>query len=125
MKGEERKARLVVEESGKNGLTVRFEGSLERYSAFIATAITNYRDAVAESFGTDAKEKVNESLKEFIDLEGTDDELREFPAKVYSKLKDVVSDYGAMLARLLLGLLEDIKSDIDDDVETEADAEND
>ena len=118
MKGEERKARLVVEESardGKEGVKVSFEGTLDRYSAFIAVAISNYRDAIVKSYGPDAKKVVNESLKELVDLEGTDDELKEFSAKVFSKLKDIDDlDYEAMLERLLLRLLDDIKKDIED-----------
>ena len=115
MKGEERKARLVVEENDKNGVTVRFEGTLDRYSAFIAVAISNYRDAIVKSYGPDTKKIVNECLKDFIDLEGTDDELKEFSAKVFSKLKDIDDlDYEAMLEKLLLRLLDDIKKDIED-----------
>lgn len=120
MKVEERKSRLVVEENDKNGVTVRFEGTLDRYSAFIAVAISNYRNAIVKSYGPDAKKVVNESLKELVDLEGTDDELKEFSAKVFSKLKDIDDlDYGAMLERLLLGLLKDIKEDIEGTAEND------
>lgn len=122
MKGEERKARLVVEESvrdGKKGVKVRFEGTIERYSAFVASVITSYRNAIMQNYGPDAKKAVNESLKDFIDLEGTDNEVMEFPAKVYSRLKDADLDIGAMMRRLLLSLLEDLKSEAEDDVEND------
>lgn len=122
MKGEERKARLVVEESvrdGKNGVTVRFEGTIEKYSAFIASVITSYRDAIVQNYGPDTKKIVNESLKDFIDLEGTYNEVMEFPEKVYSRLKDADLDFKTMLERLLLDLLGNIKSKAEDDVEND------
>ena len=122
MKGEERKARLVVEESardGKEGVKVSFEGTIERYSAFVASVITSYRDAMVQKYGPDVKKVVNESLKDFIDLEGTDNEVMEFPAKVYSRLKDADLDIGAMMRRLLLDLLEDLKSEAEDDAEND------
>lgn len=122
MKGEERKARLVVEESardGKEGVKVSFEGTIERYSAFVASVITSYRDAMVQKYGPDVKKVVNESLKDFIELEGTGNEVMEFPAKVYSRLKDADLDIGAMMRRLLLDLLDDIKSKAEDDVEND------
>ena len=122
MKSEERKARLVVEESvrdGKEGVKVSFEGTIERYSAFIASVITNYRDALVQNYGPDVKKVVNESLKDFIDLEGTNNEIMEFPAKVYSRLKDADLDFKTMLERLLLNLLDDIKSKAEDDAEND------
>ena len=122
MKGEERKARLVVEESardGKEGVKVSFEGTIERYSAFVASVITSYRDAMVQKYGPDVKKVVNESLKDFIELEGTGNEVMEFPAKVYSRLKDADLDIGAMMRRLLLDLLEDLKSKAEDDVEND------
>ena len=122
MKGEERKARLVVEESardGKEGVEVSFEGTIERYSAFVASVITSYRDAMVQKYGPDVKKVVNESLKDFIELEGTGNEVMEFPAKVYSRLKDADLDIGAMMRRLLLDLLEDLKSKAEDDVEND------
>lgn len=122
MKSEERKSRLVVEESardGKKGVIVHFEGTTERYSAFIASVITSYRDAIVEKFGPDTKKIVNESLKDFIDLEGTNNEVMEFPAKVYSRLKDADLDFKTMLERLLLDLLDDLKSEAEDDTEND------
>ena len=122
MKGEERKARLVVEESardGKEGVKVSFEGTIERYSAFVASVITSYRDAMAQKYGPDVKKVVNESLKDFIDLEGTSNEVMEFPEKVYSRLKDADLDFKTMLERLLLNLLDDIKSKAEDDAEND------
>ncbi len=122
MKGEERKARLVVEESardGKEGVKVSFEGTIERYSAFVASVITSYRDAMVQKYGPDVKKVVNESLKDFIELEGTGNEVMEFPAKVYSRLKDADLDIGAMMRRLLLDLLEDLKSEAEDDAEND------
>lgn len=122
MKGEERKARLVVEESardGKEGVKVSFEGTIERYSAFVASVITSYRDAMVQKYGPDVKKVVNESLKDFIELEGTGNEVMEFPEKVYSRLKDADLDIGAMMRRLLLDLLEDLKSEAEDDVEND------
>ena len=122
MKGEERKARLVVEESardGKEGVKVSFEGTIERYSAFVASVITSYRDAMVQKYGPDVKKVVNESLKDFIELEGTGNEVMEFPAKVYSRLKDADLDIGAMMRRLLLDLLDDIKSKAEDDAEND------
>lgn len=122
MKSEERKARLVVEEvtrGGKKGVTVHFEGTIERYSAFIALVITNYRDAMVQNYGPDVKKVVNESLKDFIDLEGTSNEVMEFPEKVYSRLKDADLDFKTMLERLLLNLLDDIKSKAEDDAEND------
>ena len=122
MKGEERKARLVVEESvrdGKEDVKVSFEGTIERYSAFVASVITSYRDAMVQKYGPDVKKVVNESLKDFIELEGTGNEVMEFPAKVYSRLKDADLDIGAMMRRLLLDLLEDLKSEAEDDVEND------
>ena len=122
MKGEERKARLVVEESardGKEGVKVSFEGTIERYSAFVASVITSYREAMVQKYGPDVKKVVNESLKDFIELEGTGNEVMEFPAKVYSRLKDADLDIGAMMRRLLLDLLDDIKSKAEDDVEND------
>ena len=122
MKGEERKARLVVEESardGKEGVKVSFEGTIERYSAFVASVITSYRDAMVQKYGSDVKKVVNESLKDFIELEGTGNEVMEFPAKVYSRLKDADLDIGAMMRRLLLDLLEDLKSEAEDDAEND------
>ena len=122
MKGEERKARLVVEESardGKEGVKVSFEGTIERYSAFVASVIISYRDEMAQKYGPDVKKVVNESLKDFIELEGTGNEVMEFPAKVYSRLKDADLDIGAMMRRLLLDLLEDLKSEAEDDAEND------
>ncbi len=122
MKGEERKARLVVEESardGKEGVKVSFEGTVERYSAFVASVITSYRDAMVQKYGPDVKKVVNESLKDFVELEGTGNEVMEFPAKVYSRLKDADLDFKTMLERLLLNLLDDIKSKAEDDVEND------
>ena len=122
MKGEERRARLVVEESardGKEGVKVSFEGTIERYSAFVASVITSYRDAMVQKYGPDVKKVVNESLKDFIELEGTGNEVMEFPAKVYSRLKDADLDIGAMMRRLLLDLLEDLKSEAEDDAEND------
>ena len=122
MKGEERKARLVVEESardGKEGVKVSFEGTIERYSAFVASVITSYRDAMVQKYGPDVKKVVNESLKDFIELEGTGNEVMEFPEKVYSRLKDADLDIGAMMRRLLLDLLEDLKSEAEDDAEND------
>ena len=122
MKGEERKARLVVEESardGKEGVKVSFEGTIERYSAFVASVITSYRDAMVQKYGPDVKKVVNESLKDFIELEGTGNEVMEFPAKVYSRLKEADLDIGAMMRRLLLDLLEDLKSEAEDDAEND------
>ena len=122
MKGEERKARLVVEESardGKEGVKVSFEGTIERYSAFVASVITSYRDAMVQKYGPDVKKVVNESLKDFIELEGTGNEVMEFPEKVYSRLKDADLDFKTMLERLLLDLLDDIKSKAEDDVEND------
>ena len=122
MKGEERKARLVVEESardGKEGVKVSFEGTIERYSAFVASVITSYRDAMVQKYGSDVKKVVNESLKDFIELEGTGNEVMEFPEKVYSRLKDADLDFKTMLERLLLDLLDDIKSKAEDDVEND------
>ena len=122
MKGEERKARLVVEESardGKEGVKVSFEGTIERYSAFVASVITSYRDAIVQKYGPDVKKVVNESLKDFIELEGTGNEVMEFPAKVYSRLKDADLDIGEMMRRLLLDLLEDLKSEAEDDAEND------
>ena len=122
MKGEERKARLVVEESardGKEGVKVSFEGTIERYSAFVASVITSYRDAMVQKYGPDVKKVVNEFLKDFIKLEGTGNEVMEFPAKVYSRLKDADLDIGAMMRRLLLDLLEDLKSEAEDDAEND------
>ena len=122
MKGEERKARLVVEESardGKEGVKVSFEGTIERYSAFVASVITSYRDAMVQNYGPDTKKIVNECLKDFIDLEGTGNEVMEFPEKVYSRLKDADLDFKTMLERLLLDLLDDIKSKAEDDAEND------
>ena len=122
MKGEERKARLVVEESardGKEGVKVSFKGTIERYSAFVASVITSYRDAMVQKYGPDVKKVVNESLKDFIELEGTGNEVMEFPEKVYSRLKDADLDFKTMLERLLLDLLDDIKSKAEDDVEND------
>ena len=122
MKGEERKARLVVEESardGKEGVKVSFEGTIERYSAFVASVITSYRATIVKEFGPDTKKIVNESLKDFIDLEGTNNEIMEFPAKVYSRLKDADLDFKTMLERLLLNLSGDIKSKVEDDAEND------
>ena len=122
MKGEERKARLVVEESardGKEGVKVSFEGTIERYSAFVASVITSYRDAMVQKYGPDVKKVVNESLKDFIELEGTGNEVMEFSEKVYSRLKDADLDFKTMLERLLLDLLEDLKSKAEDDVEND------
>lgn len=122
MKGEERKARLVVEESardGKEGVKVSFEGTIERYSTFVASVITSYRDAMVQKYGPDVKKVVNESLKDFIELEGTGNEVMEFPEKVYSRLKDADLDFKTMLERLLLDLLDDIKSKAEDDVEND------
>lgn len=122
MKGEERKARLVVEESardGKEGVKVSFEGTIERYSAFVASVITSYRDAMVQKYGPDVKKVVNESLKDFIELEGTGNEVMEFSEKVYSRLKDADLDFKTMLERLLLDLLDDIKSKAEDDVEND------
>ena len=122
MKGEERKARLVVEESardGKEGVKVSFEGTIERYSAFVASVITSYRDAMVQKYGPDVKKVVNESLKDFIEREGTGNEVMEFPEKVYSRLKDADLDFKTMLERLLLDLLDDIKSKAEDDVEND------
>ena len=122
MKSEERKARLVVEESvrdGKEGVKVSFEGTIERYSAFVASVITSYRATIVKEFGPDTKKIVNESLKDFIDLEGTNNEIMEFPAKVYSRLKDADLDFKTMLERLLLNLSGDIKSKVEDDAEND------
>lgn len=122
MKSEERKARLVVEESardGKEGVKVSFEGTIERYSAFVASVITSYRATIVKEFGPDTKKIVNESLKDFIDLEGTNNEIMEFPAKVYSRLKDADLDFKTMLERLLLDLSGDIKSKAEDDAEND------
>ena len=123
MKSEERKARLVVEESvrdGKEGVKVSFEGTIERYSAFVASVITSYRDALVQNYGPDVKKVVNESLKDFIDLEGTNKEVMEFPEKVYFRLKESGDlDVKTALESLLLNLLGNIKKN------AESDAEND
>ena len=123
MKSEERKARLVVEESvrdGKEDVKVSFEGTIERYSAFVASVITSYRATIVKEFGPDTKKIVNESLKDFIDLEGTNKEVMEFPEKVYFRLKESGDlDVKTALESLLLNLLGNIKKN------AESDAEND
>ena len=74
---------------------------------------------MVQKYGPDVKKVVNESLKDFIELEGTGNEVMEFPAKVYSRQKDADLDFKTMLERILLDLLDDIKSKAEDDVEND------
>ena len=110
MKSEERKSRLVVEETvrdGKERIALNFEGTMEKYSVFVASVISSYRSSMVKAFGLDIIEVVNESLKDFIDLEGTHDEVKKFPEKVFSRLKDSGDiDVKAVLERLLRNLLQ-------------------
>ena len=127
MKSEEKKSRLVVEESVKNGedkVAVHFEGTMDKYSTFIAAVIVNYRNTVLKNFGSlysnkEVNEALNEALKEFIDLDGTDKDVFDFSSKVFLRLDNIKVDRGEILTKLLIGLLEDIRKDIESDNKAE------